>query len=145
MLRWNRFSRATKPNRSAINFTQPTSKRPERFQTTSIGFTTRLDCIHRLITRARSTSNRAVRSNQPSKHPERQDASFTFPLRSVHCQLFVGNSMFEVMPNSDEIFFIPTPSQWIGFLTGAGSSEHMWCDDALLDEVVDDHNYSQIK
>src|SRR6056297_2016473 len=92
MLRWNRFSRATKPNRSAINFTQPTSKRPERFQTTSIGFTTRLDCIHRLITRARSTSNRAVRSNQPSKHPERQDASFTFPLRSVHCQLFVGNS-----------------------------------------------------
>jgi len=57
-----------------------------------------------------------------------------------------GNAgTFEMMPNSGEIFFIPTPSQWIGFLTGAGSSEHMWYDDALLDEVINDDNYLEIK
>lgn len=61
------------------------------------------------------------------------------PLTGTH------SSHYEIFFDSGEIFFVPTASQWIGFLTGVGDNEHMLYDDALLHEVINDPQYIAIK
>ena len=57
--------------------------------------------------------------------------------------LNTAGSAFEFSYNDTDVFFIPTPSQLLRFTDGVG--EHMWYDDALLEEVVDDHTYIHVK
>ena len=52
---------------------------------------------------------------------------------------------FEIYFDSGEIWFQPTLSQWNGFLSGAGDSEHMWYDDALYQEAINDPSLLEIK
>lgn len=54
------------------------------------------------------------------------------------------SGQFEISFDSGEIFFLPLPSQWYDFVTGEGDSEHMWYDDALLEEVLEDPAYNAI-
>ncbi|QEF99774.1 Lipase (class 3) [Stieleria maiorica] len=56
-----------------------------------------------------------------------------------------NSAHYEILFDSGEIFFVPTASQWIGFLSGAGDNEHMLYDDALLHEVINDPMYIEIK
>lgn len=56
-----------------------------------------------------------------------------------------NSSHYDIMFDSGEIFFVPTASQWIGFLSGAGDNEHMLYDDALLHEVINDPAYIELK
>ncbi len=59
--------------------------------------------------------------------------------------LNADSSTFEIWFDSGEIGFTPYPWQWAAFLTGKGDSEHMWYDDALLEEVVDDPTLIEFK
>jgi len=78
-----------------------------------------------------------------SLNPFKQMVVYYEHVGNVHNMFSIdGDQEFEIGFDSGEVFFIPLPSQWVAFLSGVG--EHMWYDDALLYEVLDDSAYTEI-
>ncbi len=98
------------------------------------------------------TTRFVVNGDPATTFPEKEQIGINFFTGWVYYQ-HIGRTItifpfdnggdFTIIPG--ETNFTPTAAQWIGFLTGAGHSEHMWYDDALLEEVREDDQFNAIE